>query len=63
VDDEESESLDLDQPLAFYMIVLPDDDYRVKVVLWHESVSKTQKYYETVIDFFQIECMFNDETS
>jgi hypothetical protein len=58
-----TESLDLDQSLVFYMIVLLDDDYWVKVAFWHELISKIQKYYETVIDFFQIWCMFNDETS
>jgi hypothetical protein len=40
-----------------------NDDYRVKVVLWHDLAFETQKYYVTTIEFFQIWCIFNNQTS
>jgi hypothetical protein len=45
------------------MASLPNDDYRVKVALWHGLALETQKYYVTTIEFFQIWCIFNNQTS
>jgi hypothetical protein len=64
-----TDSLDINQllefhhSLVFHIISLLDDDYRIKVVLWHELAFETQKYYEIVIDFFRIWCIFNNQTS
>jgi hypothetical protein len=57
-----SQFFKFDHSFVFYMIFLLDDDYRVKIVLWHDLAHETQKYYEIAIDFFQIWCMFNNQT-